>query len=618
MRRKLMCMLPVLFATFIFAVSLFAQSAAPLRGQVLDELGAVIPGAHVTLIRADGNQRTTVTDVTGEFTFPNVAPGTYTLIVKFEGFQTYTEKDLSFPLAASPLRITLRVAPLREEIEVSTETQGVSVEPDQNLSAIILDEAFIQTLPDNEEDLRSFLLALAGPSAGGASGGQGEAQIYVDGFPGGRLPPREAIMQIRINQNPFSAEYSYPGMGRIEIITRPGTDQWRGNVGFSFRNSAIDARNAFAQTKPDLDQKRYSFNFSGPLLPKKMSFFANVERRQLHGSGTVRAETLDGPFVANVPAPSANTSFFLRSSYLINQKNTLNIGYSFTTSESKNREFVARFGGFGPPGGFGGGGGGGGNNYTLPERGSNSENTNQTLQLAETFLMSTRLIHETRLRFQREQSASTANTQGVAINVLDAFNGGGSTCCPNESRQNTLEFQDYLTYTYKTHMIKGGFQLQYENNRDLNGSNFNGTYTFSSLDQYRRVLAGEHVDPEDPTSPLVRPTQFTINRGDPLLRYSQYQASWFLQDDWRVRPTLTLSVGLRHEFQAHLDDKVNFAPRLGIAWSPLKDRKTTVRAGGGLFFSRLSGGLYANTLRYDGVTQQSIVIRHPLYPDPFA
>src|SRR5262249_59002423 len=122
-------------------------------------------------------------------------------------------------------------------------------EPDQNLSAIILDEKMIMDLlPDNEDDLLEYLQALAGPSAGGASGGQGGAQIYIDGFVGGRLPPREAILQIRINQNPFSAEYAHPGMGRIEIITKPGTEQWHSSVGFNFRNSALDARNAFAQT----------------------------------------------------------------------------------------------------------------------------------------------------------------------------------------------------------------------------------------------------------------------------------------------------------------------------------------------------------------------------------
>src|SRR5207237_3752179 len=110
--------------------------------------------------------------------------------------------------------------------------------PDQNMNVTILDQNFIQTLPDNEDDLLAFLQALAGPAAGGAMGGQGGAQIYVDGFEGGRLPPRDAILQICINQNPFSAEYAHPGVSRIDIITKPGTDQWRCGFSRSLRTSA--------------------------------------------------------------------------------------------------------------------------------------------------------------------------------------------------------------------------------------------------------------------------------------------------------------------------------------------------------------------------------------------
>jgi uncharacterized membrane protein YgcG len=203
----------------------------------------------------------------------------------------------------------------------------------------------------------------------------------------------------------------------------------------------------------------------------------------------------------------------------------------------------------------------------------------------------------------------------VSIRVLDAFTSGGATCCPTSSTENEFNLQDYLTFTYNRHTIRGGLQFEYEHNRDLNASNFNGTYTFSTLDQYAAALAGEHIDPDDPNSPLVRATQFTINVGNPLLRYSQYEASLFVQDDFRMRPNLTLSAGLRYEFQSHLQDKLNLAPRVGIAWSPSKNRKTTVRTGGGIFFSRLNGGLYENTIRFDGVTQQSIVIRNAIF-DP--
>ena len=595
-------LLLALCGALLSASTLSAQSAAPLRGQVVDERGAVVPGARVTLIAADSKKRGAVTNAQGEFTIPNVAPGTYTLTVEFKGFQTHVENDLRWPADTSPLKITLTVAPVNIETNITDESAGVSVEPDQNLSAIVLDEKMImEMLPDNEDDLRDFLLALAGPAAGGAQGGQGEAQFYIDGFPGGRLPPREAILRIRINQSPFTAEYAHPGVGRIEIITKPGTEQWHSSVGFSLRNAALDARSANATTKPAFDSQRYSFTLSGPIIPKKMSFFFNGENRTVDSANTINAITLNGPFITNVPSLNENRSFGLRTGYLINKKNTLNFGYNYHQSHRESN--------------------GGDNGFTLPDRGSINDNTNQTLMISETFLINSRLIHETRARLQHEVSSATAKTPGVAINVLDAFQSGGNTCCPNATRQNQLDFQDYLTFTYKKHTLKGGFQLEYDNNRDLAATNFNGTYTFSSLDQYRHVTGGDlvPVNPLDPNSPLTpaRPTQFTVNRGDPLLRYSEYQASFFLQEDFRLSQSLTVSAGLRYEFQAHLPDKLNFAPRFAIAWSPSKDRKMVIRTGGGLFFNRLSGGLYENTLRYDGVTQQSLVIRNPLFCPQF-
>jgi len=620
--KKIATFLLLLGATLVFALPALGQAPTAVRGQVADEVNAVIPGASVTLTAVGGRQRTAVSNANGEFVFQNVAPGTYTLTVGFKGFQPYTDNNLKVPIA-SPLKIQMVVEAMNIETEVKGDDNLVTVEPDQNANATVLGEEFIKTLPDNEDDLRDYLQALAGPAAGGASGGQGGAQIYVNGFTAGRLPPREAILQIRINQNPFAAEYSRPGFGRIDIITKPGNDAFRGTASFGYRNSALDARNAFAVTKPNLNQQRYGLSLSGPVIKKKMSFFFNMERRDLSGESPVVATTLTGPFAANVAAPSDNMNFNARVDYLLNQKNTIGLNYSFGNSNSHNREFAVGFGGLrffgggggGGFGGFGGGGGGGGgstSNYTLPERGSDSTNRDHNLQISDTWIINSRLIHELRVQYQHQTSSVVARTKGIAVNVLDAFNGGGSPCCPNDSRENGIELQDYLTYTYKKHTVKAGFQLEYNNSYSYNANNFNGTYTFSSLQIYQFAILGGDLPPG-----VAGRSQFTINRGNPELRYSQSDMSWFAQDDFRIRPALTLSLGLRHEFQTHLADKNNFAPRVSLAWSPFKDRKTTFRAGGGLFYSRLTANLNQSILRYDGDRQQSFIINNPRYPDPF-
>jgi len=631
MNRVIQRFLSLFFTTLALAAVALAQNST-LRGTVLDERGDAIPNANITLTGKDGKERKTKSGVTGDFSIPNVPSGTYTLASSYQGFQTQTISDLKTPYAGV-VSVKMAIAAVEVITDVSANNAAVSTEPDQNMNAITLSEKEIENLPDNEDDLRDFINAMAG----GGVNGQG-ATILVDGFSGGRLPPREAIARIVFNQNPFSAEYSNPGFGRAEIITKPGYGDWRGSGSFGYRNAALDARQAFALVKPDLTQQRYDFFMGGPLLKKRLSTSLFANRQDFDGSNTTVSRILDGnladiPFVDNVPSKTVNTFVGGRVDYLINNSNTLNVNYNFRTSETMNQEFGGSFRGgfgfgFGGGGGVGGGGGGfgggGSGNNMLAERGSSRENTSHNLRLTETWIINAKMIHEARLQYQRERSNQQANTIGLAINVLDSFSSGGSPCCPNLSNNDSVEYQDYLTVTLKKHTIKGGIQFEYEKIHDVSGGNFNGTYTFSSLDQYRAALRAL----SDPTAPQCNPnapidpgsntpnpcaTQFTINRGSTLLDYSMFRGSWFITDDFRVSPSLTLSYGLRHEFQAHLVDKLNFAPRAGIAWSPFKSRKTTIRGGIGIFFDRLSNGNFENTIRFNGVTQESLTIRNAIF-----
>ncbi len=616
-----------LLGIVLLTSTLYGQTAVTLRGQVIDELGAALKGANVSVSTGEEGKRTVTSNSRGEFTISNLPPGIYILIVEYKGFQTYVENGIEPASMNSPLKVVMKVAAVNESTDIPADGKGVSVEPDQNLTGIVLNEKMIQELlPETEEEMIEFLQALAG--------GTGNAQIMIHGFRGGRMPPRESIMQVRLNQNLFSPEFSSGGGdGRIEIITRPGSGEWRGNVSFGFRNSALDARNAFALVKPELDQQRYTFFFGGPVIPKRLDFSANVDWVPTDGSGLVSATTLDGLFTANVPAPSRSTGYSLRSGLFINKRNMLRMNYNYRGSERTNSEFATggfaggNFGGgnFGGGGGFGGrgGGGGGGGGFIgggfnssgtggslmPPDRASNSESANHSLSFSETFLINTRLVHEARLRVQQETSRTLPVMQAVAIDVLDAFQGGGSTRS-SDSRTNTIEFQDSLTTTLKKHTIKVGLQLEQQNVRDLNLNNFNGTYSFSTLDQYGRALMGE------PVSAALFTINRAVNGGDPSLRYSQYEASWYMNDDIRLSQSLTISLGLRHEFQQNLADKLNFAPRLSVAWSPFRNRKTVIRSGGGLFFNRLSANAYANALRYIEQAQETITIFNPIYLDP--
>ena len=187
------------------------------------------------------------------------------------------------------------------------------------------------------------------------------------------------------------------------------------------------------------------------------------------------------------------------------------------------------------------------------------------------------------------------------MQVLNAFTDGSAQIVGG--RETTaLELADNFDYSTGRHAMRAGFLLEAASYRSDEGRNPWGTFTFSSLETYE---AG-------------RPATFSQRTGDPLVEFTQVQFGWYVQDDIRARKDLTVSVGLRHEVQTNLDDWQNFAPRGGILWSPFRDGRTTVRAGGGIFYDWYEAGVYEQTLRVDGVRQQDLVISDPSYPDPFA
>src|SRR6185369_7221265 len=239
------------------------QRAGSLRGQVLDELGGAIIGASVTVIDSKGVEKSVVTNDGGSYVVNALAPGKYTVRVVNAGFAMSETPEVEV-VAGKPLQfdITLKVAIEEQKVTISSDNREVSTEPENNAGAVVLKDADIDALPDDPDDLAAALQALAGPSAGPNGG-----QIFVDGFTGGRLPPRASIREVRINSNPFSAEYDRLGLGRIEILTRPGSDRFRGQVSLNFNDESLNSRNPFSKspTRPPLQTRQYGGNFGGPI-----------------------------------------------------------------------------------------------------------------------------------------------------------------------------------------------------------------------------------------------------------------------------------------------------------------------------------------------------------------
>jgi hypothetical protein len=284
------------FAGAIFAASAWAQSpAGHLQGQVVDETGAVIPGAAITLKNSSGLVVAANSGGAGEYEFRNLAPGKYTVSVTANGFAPGTQE---IEIAAGQLKkadIALRILVKEEHVDVQSEAARVSTASDNNSSSVVISGKDLDALSDDPDELQSELQALAGPSAGPNGG-----QIYIDGFTGGQLPPKSSIREIRINQNPFSAQYDRMGFGRIEILTKPGSDKLHGQFFFNDNHSLFDALNPFAASEPDFSTQMINGNVGGP-LGKKASYQISAERRNIQEAAVILPQAFSASGVGVVP-----------------------------------------------------------------------------------------------------------------------------------------------------------------------------------------------------------------------------------------------------------------------------------------------------------------------------
>lgn len=569
-----------------------------LRGQVLDELGAIIVGATVTAIDARGTEKTVTTNNNGVYTINGLAPGKYTLRVVDAGFAVYENAEVEIASGkVGQLDVTMKVAIEESKVTVAADNRELSTEPENNAGAVVLKGQDLDALPDDPDDLAAALQALAGPSAGPNGG-----QIFIDGFTGGRLPPRASIREIRINSNPFSAEYDRLGFGRIEILTKPGTDRVRGQVSLNFNDDALNARNPFADNRPAIQTRQYGGNLGGPIIKHKASFFIDFEKRDIDDAALIVATTLDANnnvtrFRETFATPSRRTTFSPRIDYQLNPTNTLVGRYTYTRFTR-----VTGVGGF-----------------SLASRAYDASQTEQSVQLTETAVLSKTIVNETRFQFQRSRNEQNADNSTPTIQVQDAFTGGGSQIGQSHSTNDELELTNTTSFAMGRHSIKAGGRFRWVKDTQFSPQNFGGTFTFFgdglfSIDRYRLtlLLLAQGATPEEIRAAGGGASQFSLSAGNPESEVSQWDFGGFFQDDWKLHPNLTLSLGLRYENQDNINSNFDFAPRIGFAWQPGGPQsKTVLRGGFGIFYDRVSESLTMTASRLNGVNQQQFTVQDP-------
>ena len=623
--------LSLVFLQLISAYGGNSNAQAPtggLSGVVTDPSGSVIAKAVVRLTAPGGASLDSTTNRDGFYEFKGLAPGVYVLKAVAKGFGLYTKEDVSIVAGQTQqLNIGLLIQMEEQKVEVTDSSTKVDVDPSNNAGTVVMKGKDLDALSDDPDELQSELQALAGPSAGPNGG-----QIYIDGFTAGQLPPKASIREIRINQNPFSSEYDHLGYGRIEILTKPGTDQLHGQLSLTGNTAGFNSRNPFIGTaqQPGYDSTQISANLGGS-LGKKASFFTNFERRNLNELSVIDTPFVDPTtlqvtqFTDAVPNPRTRTNFSQRFDYQITPGNTLTARYQFW----RNNETGDGIG-----------------TFSLPTVGYSSLETEHTFQVSDTQTLSTRTINETRFQFVREDNNQNPLNSVPTIQIQGAFVGGGSSSGLLNNTQDRYELQNITYMTLGKHSVKYGGRARVTKQENDSNAKFNGSYSFGS--RIDPTVTGCGVPTPPSTCPQIsglvayqRTLQSIAAGNAPTLNgggasfYSlnfnpvgmaNASETWvdgavFLQDDWRIKPNITLSSGLRYETQNNLGDHADFAPRIGLAWGidangKNKSPKTVLRLGFGMFYDRFNSDLVLQQQLQNGVIQQQYLVSNPAFFNP--
>jgi hypothetical protein len=445
------------------------------------------------------------------------------------------------------------------------------------------------------------------------------------------MPPKSTIRQIRVNSSPFSAEFDRPGFGRIEILTKPGTEKYRGSAALRFNDSALNTKDPYATEKPDYRRVTWDIDLGGPVIRNRASFNLDLERRAVDEAQLVNATVL-GPGYAlvdyneTVVRPSWRTSISPRFDVQLGASNTLTVRYAYSSTEQNGT-------------GVGG--------FSLPSRGYDVFNTQHLVQVGETSVFG-KVVNEIRVQYTYAGRNQNPKSLDPTLQVQDAFTGGGSGVGLSERSDDRLEFHDLVTWNMGAHSLRSGFRARGTTQDDTSRQGFNGTVTFAgtfgpeidaagkpvlgpdgalvivpvtSAERYRRTVALSTLglSAAQIRSLAGGASQLTISGGDPYAAVRQWDFAAFLQDDWKVRPDLTLGLGLRLESQTNLGKSLDLAPRVTASWSPgyrgTGTPKTVLRAGVGMFYDRVDDGLVLEANRYDGSEARRFLVTDPAVLD---
>jgi hypothetical protein len=570
-------MIALLIGLLAASPLLQAPRDARVTVTVVDQTGAVIPDATVTVIALDGPAaavQPVKSSDKGVAAIAGLPPGRYNIQAEFPGFETRLLKDIRLRSGDNKHVAVLAIQGLQDSVTVQRDAREAASDRRSTFGTALTREQ-IDALSEDPDEMAQQLQDMAG----------GNAVIRVDSFEGSRLPPKSMIKAIHITRDAFAAENHFAGGLFIDIITQPGVGPLRSNVNVRLRDGSMSGTPA---ARPNGTQQRkgperfqaYNGGLSGSLIKQKASFSLNVNSNTSFDTPYFHYFEPDGSLVEGLAPqrPRDTVGLFGTFDYAVTRDQTVRIRYFHDRSTSRNQGI------------------GGANRL---ERGFSSEDGGDQLMFQEAGPLGRRFFINTRGWINWSRTDSQSLFEGPTVIVLENFNSGGQQRTGGV-RSKGISLQSDLDYVRGMHSLRTGVQLEGGTYRSNDSQNYLGTYTFESLANYNLGL----------------PRSYTIREGDPNIAYRNLQAGIYVQDDIRVRKNLTISPGVRYEAQTHVSDYNNIAPRFGVTWSPGTSGKLSLRGSAGVFYDWMASSVYEQTLRVDGFRQRELNIQNPSFPEP--
>jgi hypothetical protein len=552
-------------------------------GTVQDPTGAIISGASVQLAQANSKVvSSTTTDSTGQFQLAQPAPGTYTLTITLSGFSSLVRTLRVTTTPLPPFVITMNLASVATDVTVNADQDLAVSDPSANADSASVSADDMKSLPIFDADIVATLSAFLDTGAAG----EGGTTLVIDGVESktvGVSP--SAIERVSINQDPYSAQYRQPGRGQVELTTKSAADHFHGEVSFTYRNAALNATNYFAATKPPGTRSIYEGYLTGPVGSlANTSFLFSLTRKVANNQTQVNAVALPaqpagGNAAINFPAlnaavPIRNTNLTMKVAHQYNDHHSAFVLYRLNNGSEQNYSV----------GGL-----------VQASAGYTSYTFDMDITYHDDLTLSANKLNQFNLLFERnlDRNVSNQQTPQIVINGVATFGGAQFDSFHTENNPNLSDIFSWTLNTHVPQQIKFGIQVPNLGRRILEDeTNRQGTYTYANLVAYQKNIV----------------SSFEIQQGQSRFQTLYAQPGAFILDQIQLTPRLTVTPGLRYEFQnAITNTKDGFQPRLSFAYVLDKENALVVRGGSGVYIRHIGVNVGQQIARYQNAAERSLL-----------